>query len=90
MRISAKGRYGLAAMITLAQESTQDLCTQRVIVIAEKLGLSKIYLEQVFALLKRGKLVTSIKGAQGGCSLSRPAPQINAYEIFNGGGAGSL
>ncbi|MGL4283392.1 RrF2 family transcriptional regulator [Eubacterium aggregans] len=81
MRISAKGRYGLAAMITLAQESTQDLCTP-VIVIAEKLGLSKIYLEQVFALLKRGKLVTSIKGAQGGYRLSRPAPQINAYEIL--------
>lgn len=39
--------------------------------IAEKLGISKIYLEQVFSLLKRAKLVTSLKGAQGGYQLSK-------------------
>ncbi len=72
MRISAKGRYGLAAMITIALESQDNECIP-VILIAEKLGLSKIYLEQVFALLKRGQLVDSVKGAQGGYRLRRAA-----------------
>lgn len=81
MRISSKGRYGLAAMISVAQlGSTGDFVT--VVSIAEKLGISKIYLEQVFSLLKRSKLVTSIKGSQGGYQLSKPADKISALEIL--------
>jgi len=82
MRISAKGRYGLAAMIELARLSA-DNHPVPVIVLADRLGLSKIYLEQVFSLLKRGKLVTSIKGAQGGYRLSRPSSEIDAYQILS-------
>lgn len=81
MRISAKGRYGLAAMITIASQAKQDECMP-VAVIADKLGLSKIYLEQVFSLLKRSHLVTSVKGAQGGYRLSRTADQIDVYAIL--------
>lgn len=81
MRISSKGRYGMAAMISVAQlGSNGEFVT--VISIAEKLGISKIYLEQVFSLLKRSKLVTSIKGSQGGYQLSKPAEKITAYDIL--------
>lgn len=81
MRISSKGRYGLAAMISVAQlGSTGDFVT--VISIAEKLGISKIYLEQVFSLLKRSKLVTSIKGSQGGYQLSKPSHKITILDIL--------
>lgn len=81
MRISAKGRYGMAAMIAIAQGDFEGDYVP-VIMIAEKLGLSKIYLEQVFSLLKRAGLVSSIKGAQGGYRLTREPDQINAYEIL--------
>ena len=81
MRISSKGRYGLAAMISVAQlGSGGEFVT--VISIADKLGISKIYLEQVFSLLKRSKLVTSIKGSQGGYQLSRPSNKITAFDIL--------
>ncbi len=81
MRISSKGRYGLAAMISIAQLGrTGDFVT--VISIAEKLGISKIYLEQVFSLLKRSKLVTSIKGSQGGYQLSKASDKITVLEIL--------
>ncbi len=82
MRISAKGRYGLAAMIYMAQnyESGEYIT---VISISERLGISKIYLEQVFSLLKRGGLVNSVKGAQGGYLLTRMPRQITAYEILS-------
>ncbi len=81
MRISSKGRYGLAAMISVAQlGSGGEFVT--VISIAYKLGISKIYLEQVFSLLKRSKLVTSIKGSQGGYQLSRPSNKITAFDIL--------
>ena len=58
MRISSKCRYGMAAMISIA---LSDVECVTIISISEKLGISKIYLEQVFSLLKRAGLVNSIK-----------------------------
>jgi Rrf2 family protein len=81
MRISSKGRYGLAAMISMAQNYSSDECTT-IVSISDKLGISKIYLEQVFSLLKRAELVFAAKGAQGGYKLSKPPQTINAYEIL--------
>lgn len=82
MRISAKGRYALAAMISMSESyASGEYIT--VISISEKLGISKIYLEQVFSLLKRGGLVNSIKGAQGGYQLSRMPRQISVYQVLS-------
>ncbi len=82
MRISAKGRYGLAAMISMAQntDKTQNITIASV---SQKLGISKIYLEHVFSLLKRADLVQSTKGSSGGYQLSRPAEKITAYDIIS-------
>ncbi len=81
MRISAKGRYALAATISMAQDYNKGECIT-VISISEKLGISKIYLEQVFSLLKRGDIVTSLKGAQGGYMLTRMPGKISAYQVL--------
>ena len=82
MKISAKGRYGLVAMTHLAQNfNTGTPIT--IISISNKLGISKIYLEQVFALLKRAKLVTSIKGSQGGYQLMRSPENTTVYDILS-------
>ena len=82
MRISVKARYGLAAMTSMAiNYNNGEYIT--VISISEKLGISKIYLEQVFSLLKRGGLVNSTKGSQGGYQLSRMPRQITVYDILS-------
>ena len=82
MKISAKGRYGLVAMTHLAQNFGNGTPTT-IISISQKLGISKIYLEQVFALLKRSKLVTSIKGSQGGYQLRRKPSETTVYDILS-------
>ena len=82
MRISAKGRYGLAAMIELTWLSANGKLIP-VATLSDHLGISKIYLEQIFSLLKRGKLVTSVKGAQGGYRLARDASEISVYDILS-------
>jgi Rrf2 family transcriptional regulator, cysteine metabolism repressor len=81
MRISSKGRYGLAAMIDMAENYASDACIT-VISLSERLGISKIYLEQVFSLLKKAELVRAIKGAQGGYKLARPPQDISALEVL--------
>lgn len=82
MRISVKGRYALAATISMAQNHNNGEYIT-IISISEKLGISKIYLEQVFSLLKRGGLVNSVKGAQGGYQLTRMPQQITAFDILS-------
>ncbi len=79
MLLSKKCRYGLRAMIDLASQptDTQTSLAQ----IAERNGISPQYLEQVFAALKRGGLVCSVKGPMGGYYLARPAEQITAAQI---------
>jgi len=81
MRLSAKARYALAAMTDMAQNA-QEGCCITVVSIAERLGISKIYLEQVFSQLKKGGLVNSVKGAQGGYQLARMPKQITVYDIL--------
>jgi len=81
MRISAKGRYALAAVVNMAQQyDSGEHIT--VISISEKLGISKIYLEQVFALLKKAEIVSATKGAQGGYQLTRMPGQITVLDVL--------
>jgi Rrf2 family protein len=82
MRISAKGRYALAAVIDMAQQYDSGECIT-VISISERLGISKIYLEQVFSMLKRGDIVRSVKGAQGGYQLVRPPEQVSVLDVLS-------
>ena len=82
MKISAKGRYGIAAMVFLARNYDAS-SPITIISISEHLGISKIYLEQVFSLLKRSRLVNSIKGSQGSYQLSRHPREINAYDVLS-------
>ncbi|WP_407397087.1 RrF2 family transcriptional regulator [Anaerovibrio sp.] len=81
MRISAKGRYGLAAMSYLAANYKNGMAIT-VLHISETMGISKIYLEQVFSLLKRAGLVISIKGSQGGYFLNREPNTITVYDVL--------
>lgn len=82
MRISVKGRYALAAMIDLARSYHMNEHVT-VISISNRLGISKIYLEQVFALLKRANLVQAVKGPQGGYKPTRLAKEISVFDILS-------
>jgi len=84
MRISARTRYGLNALIYMALQgmTTENDCVA-VINLSEQLNISKIYLEQVFALLKRGGIVQSVKGAGGGYFLAKPPAEISAFSVFS-------
>ena len=81
MRISAKGRYALASVVHMAQQQHSGESIT-LVSISERLGISKIYLEQVFSLLKRADLVSSVKGAQGGYLLSSSPSQIRVLDVL--------
>ncbi|CAM4205771.1 Rrf2 family transcriptional regulator [Erysipelothrix inopinata] len=78
MKLSARTRYGIAAM-TYMHINDQDVTT--LVNIADHLNISKIYLEQVFSSLKQANLVDAIKGPTGGYFLK--SKECNMYNILN-------
>lgn len=80
MKLSTKGRYGLQAMVDLGVYSKEKHISLKSI--AERLCISENYLEQLMALLKKNQLVTSVRGAQGGYALARPAEEITIGAIL--------
>ena len=80
MRISSKGRLALLALCELSLSDEGKLITLSTL--SKKLACSKLYLEQVFAVLRRAELVLASKGAGGGYVLAKDAGSITAYEIL--------
>ena len=64
MKFSKKSRYGVAALIDLVVNSKNGHVALGSI--AERNEISPLYLEQVFASLRRAGIVKSVKGSQGG------------------------
>ena len=82
MRISAKGRYALAALVEIARQTRIGEVVS-VVSISEKLGISKIFLEQAVAALKKEAIIHSTKGARGGYQLARQAHTITTLEVLS-------
>jgi Rrf2 family protein len=81
MRISAKGRYALAAITEIARQARESENVS-VFNISKSLGISKIYLEQVLVQLKKGGVIISVKGSKGGHQLAREPRKISAWEVL--------
>ncbi len=80
MRISSKSHYAVRAMIELALEYNRGYLQLKVI--AQRHGISKKFLEQIFILLRAKGLVDSQRGYSGGFVLSRPPREITVYDIL--------
>lgn len=80
MRLSTRGRYGVAALCELAYRQEGD-APVRLREIAAAQGISESYLEQLFLGLRRAGLVLSTRGAQGGYVLARPAEDITVGQV---------
>jgi Rrf2 family transcriptional regulator, iron-sulfur cluster assembly transcription factor len=81
MRLTTKGRYAVTAMLDLSINSTHGPVNLSDISRRQDISLS--YLEQLFAKLRRGKLVSSVRGPGGGYRLGRSDKDIHVAEIID-------
>ena len=81
MRLSTKAQYAVRAMVRLSLEQKEAPVSIREISNHENISLT--YLEQLFAKLRRGKLVKSVRGPGGGYILARPASEIKVDQIID-------
>jgi Rrf2 family iron-sulfur cluster assembly transcriptional regulator len=80
MKLSTKGRYAVMAMVDLARNSAHKPVSLADISTRQEISLS--YLEQLFARLRRGGLVKSVRGPGGGYRLARGAGETRISDII--------
>ncbi len=80
MKLTTRGHYGLIAMVYLALKYNQGPIPLRTIASVEQ--ISEQYLEQLFLELRKGKLITSVRGAKGGYKLAREPAEITVGEVI--------
>ena len=84
MRLSTKGRYAVMAMADLAKNSLAETGGGRAVSLAEiamRQEISLSYLEQLFARLRKGGLVMSVRGPGGGYRLAKAAGETVVADI---------
>lgn len=80
MKLSTKGKYGVKALFEMARHEGAGPLSLKAI--AERQGLSEHYLEQLASPMRKAGLIASIRGAQGGYVLARPASQITVGDVI--------
>jgi Rrf2 family protein len=82
IELSSKSEYTLLALLELARfyTSGESLQIQQ---IAEAQNIPKRYLEQLLATLRRGGLIKSTRGMNGGYILSRNPKSITLLDALN-------
>ena len=81
MKPNKKTELALNGMVELARRSPARPLS--LTVLAKKQSISLSYLEQVFAALRKGGLVLSVRGPGGGYLLAREARRITTGDIIN-------
>ncbi|MBI1239651.1 MAG: Rrf2 family transcriptional regulator [Alphaproteobacteria bacterium] len=80
MKLSTKGRYAVMAMADLARFGGDRPVTLADIAARQEISLS--YLEQLFARLRQGGLVTATRGPGGGYRLTRSPQETRVSDII--------
>jgi len=80
MKVNTKVRYGLRAIMQIAQGYGGKPIPVSSISDTQKISIK--YLEQIVGYLRRANLVVGHKGKNGGYSLTRPPADITLWDII--------
>ena len=85
MRTTAKVDYAVRAVVELARSQPTDGSRGRPVKghdVAEAQGIPLTFLESILAELKRGGIVASQRGSEGGYWLARPAASVSVADVI--------
>ncbi|TLY25571.1 MAG: Rrf2 family transcriptional regulator [Nitrospirae bacterium] len=80
MYFSAKGEYGIMAVLDLALANGSAPVQAKAI--ADRQGIPLRFLEHILSALKHAGLVESARGAHGGYRLAKPASEIRIGDVI--------
>ena len=79
LTISSKSRYGIAALLALAEFYNSGLL--QIKDIAARCDIPHQFLEQIFNRLNKAGIIKSTRGKKGGYELAEPPSQITVLQI---------
>jgi Rrf2 family protein len=79
MRLTARSEYGLLALIDLGVRYGNGPVSAREV--SERQGVPSKFLEQLLAALRKAGLVSAVRGARGGFTLTRSPEEITVLEV---------
>lgn len=79
MKLSTRVRYAVRAVVDLGIHSDGNLVLLKEI--AKRQHVSVKYLENIFASLRKAKIVKGVRGAKGGYRLEHDAADITIYDV---------
>ncbi len=82
MRVSAKADYGIRALVALAALEAQAGGPVTREQIGDAQDIPAAFLENILLELKRGGLVSSVRGQRGGFRLAREADAVSLAEVI--------
>ena len=80
MKLSAKGRYAIKALVNIATNDSK--APKTLLEISKYQGISLSYLEQLFSLLRKHNLVSGVRGPGGGYRLKDNPDNITIASII--------
>lgn len=80
MKLTSRGRYAVTAMLDLAFHCKNGPVS--LAAISKRQDISLSYLEQLFAQLRRTKLVASVRGPGGGYTLNKEPELLSVGQII--------
>ena len=80
MLISTKGRYALRVMIDLAEHRSGEFISLKEI--AQRQEISEKYISRLIIELRKAGFVKSVRGANGGYTLTRRPEDISVLEVL--------
>lgn len=81
MKLSTRTRYGMRAVLELAENYGKGPLQLKII--AQHQEISAKYLEQLMTILKSAGIVNSVRGSKGGYVLVKAPEQIKLSDIFH-------
>ena len=81
MKISTRVRYGLKALVYIAEKSREDKLV-RIKEIADDQNISVQYLEQILFKLKNENIIEGKRGPNGGYRLAKNPEEITLHELY--------
>jgi Rrf2 family protein len=80
MQLTRSGEYGLRGLLYLAKQPSEKVAL--VSEISREQNIPETFLAKIFQRLSKAGLLRSIRGANGGFSLGKPANEITMREII--------
>lgn len=80
VHISAKSDYAMRAMLVLAEAAPGSWVKAETI--ADQQHLPRKFLEAILSDLRRARIVESLRGAEGGYRLAKPASSIRIADVM--------